>query len=928
MRRKLAYIFLSGALLLGAAATIGPTITRMDSDLTYASGRELYYRISDKNTTYNGVQIENYVENDNYVAVNAVADEMSKRLENWGVEADVTKVGYDTVKVSIRAQEDDSIEYDYLEKYLAFSGGNLTITAGCSDSSVQEKADQTYSSGEKYSNNAMFEGQNADITYVNGIPVVTIPVNYPGEDGEMNALIKFCSDNTKAADSSASTAEVNCYLVIWTDRQEGDTYEAASNSSAKNYDPNMSKRLIFGEAVGSNGANAWYNNGNEDDNYKTLQLIPNSEALSENGYDASKSGAAYKAAFYYKSLLNASSYREIGAGYDVNFAYYTLTSASVESLVNLGDWNRNPAWNMTALASIAFLVILAAVLIAFYRMGSLAILGNAAVTLMGTLLLVVYFHAQFGIGMLIGLGLVVLASVFGGIYYFGHFKQELYQGRSAKKAHTEAIKKSLWPTIDVGVASIVIGLCVYGLIPSVVGKLGLVLVFGGAIGAIVNIIMLRIEGFLLAEDNKTQENLDKVYGVDKAKIPNLLAEEKPSYDGLYGKTNFQKNNKWLMPVLGIVCVAAIAGVSVFSAMKSTFNYAGAYADTTALQVEYRVQSGPNNNLLLDTDTKVKQNYLDTISYKDGENTVALTATSIEYPDSDSRPQIYDSTIGDDGTTYDVYYYNIKLSKTFDLNKADYEWVLKVGDTTETMTGSLQEALDQATYNLAGTNPDLLKITAENVVVTAGIPSLGTVYLALGISLAAMLVYTMMRFRISRGAALTLIAGASGVVAVGLFSLTRIATTPIVTMGAILATYMAFLLGFFLLNKEKEIFKESRERDKNNLAFRSECLQKANSLGAEDLVIFAFMGVGMLIVYWGFGAVSFTTPYLASFAGVIFALVSILTLLVPFALFLARQLAKVHIDFRLFKKNAPNTSGNAVKKKSGEPEEAIIIGIND
>ena len=60
----------------------------------------------------------------------------------------------------------------------------------------------------------------------------------------------------------------------------------------------MSKRLIFGE----NAANAWYDAKDDDNDYKRLQLVPNSEALTENGYDSSKSDAAYKAAKYYVNM--------------------------------------------------------------------------------------------------------------------------------------------------------------------------------------------------------------------------------------------------------------------------------------------------------------------------------------------------------------------------------------------------------------------------------------------------------------------------------------------------------------------------------------------------------------------------------------------------------------------------------------------------
>jgi hypothetical protein len=101
-------------------------------------------------------------------------------LKAWDANGTVTKIGYDTIKVTIRAQKADATEYTYLENYLPFSGGNLTITAGCSDTTVQKKADDTYL-GDKYTDNKMFEGQTASITYVKQhFPVVTIAGQFPG----------------------------------------------------------------------------------------------------------------------------------------------------------------------------------------------------------------------------------------------------------------------------------------------------------------------------------------------------------------------------------------------------------------------------------------------------------------------------------------------------------------------------------------------------------------------------------------------------------------------------------------------------------------------------------------------------------------------------------------------------------------------------
>jgi hypothetical protein len=141
----------------------------------------------------------------------------------------------------------------------------------------------------------------------------------------------------------------------------------------------MAKRLIFGE----NATNAWYEPKDADNKYKTLQLVPNSEALTSSGYDASKADSAYKAAKYYVNILNAKSYHTIlgeNSGVDVVYSYSNDIEASVESLIKAGDWHLSPAFNMTMIACLVCLAFAAVFLGLYYRLGAVAILSNVAVS--------------------------------------------------------------------------------------------------------------------------------------------------------------------------------------------------------------------------------------------------------------------------------------------------------------------------------------------------------------------------------------------------------------------------------------------------------------------------------------------------------------------------------------------------------------------
>ncbi|MCQ2772329.1 MAG: hypothetical protein MJ238_03530 [Bacilli bacterium] len=210
MRRRLAYMLLTAALVIGGGATIGSCITNLDTDVTYGAGRDLYFKILDNGASdspLTGVTPDAYYgeTNPNSEMIDLVAEEFENRLENWGTNATVTKQGDDTLIVSVRSKGDDETEYTYLENYLPFDGGHITIGAG-SNVTLADDA-PTYDS---YLDNAMFEGHQAEITYVNNVPVVTIEVNQPGEEGEFNELLQYCKDNTQAADEEAGTSATNC----------------------------------------------------------------------------------------------------------------------------------------------------------------------------------------------------------------------------------------------------------------------------------------------------------------------------------------------------------------------------------------------------------------------------------------------------------------------------------------------------------------------------------------------------------------------------------------------------------------------------------------------------------------------------------------------------------------------------------------------
>jgi preprotein translocase subunit SecF len=904
MRRKIGYWLLSGTLLLGAAALIGPTIVGLDTDITFGSGEDLVYKISKKDTTANGVVVSDYIDTGTE-AVDTVGAEMESRLKTWGIEGDVMKEGSDTIRVRLRAQANDDTDYAYLENYLSFSGGRITV--GGSEDSTED-----YQKTVKDSWSTMFDDQTARIEYVKvstgSVPAVVIPVNSTGKDGDFGSLVTYCTNHTKEANSSEGTAEENCYLVLWNNKQEGDTY-AKATSSGTDADSNVSKRLIFAE----NAANAWFTEDNTDDDYTEFQLIPSSAALTSEGYNPNKADAAYKAAFFYMNILNCSDYADLGAGYDVNFAFSSVVDSTVENLVNAGNWSLHPALGATFIATIVSLLFGIGLLIAFYKQGALAILSNVAIAIMGSLLLFDYFKAQFGIGALMGLILGALLTAFGGMYYFSKLREQLYQGRSTKKAHQEAIKRAMWPTVDSVVVAIIMGLCVYGWIPSVVGKAGLMLIFSAFFGGISNLLVLRLEGWLLANDMDSQDKLGKVYGIEMEKVPDLAKDEKPSYFGPYAQHDFAKHSKTIGIISAALVVASLVGMGVFMGLNSgtAYNYSSSYDDTTIAYVEYRADA---NSLLAFND---ESELTDKILSK-----VTIDGTAV--PVSDVKLETSTIYLTEEEKSVNVYYYTVRFTSYYDPNSTATTFTYAGASYTD-LNAALKDAAEAVVSNYLPESTEItgIAVTVENVQGVVGQPSMGNVWLGMGVGILLSGVYMALRYKLSRGISATLLSFGAGSLVIGLFALTRIPVTSIVSLGAIATAFIVFLLTLFILPKEKELHRDSREKDKDSLEFHSLCLTTANRQTAGEVVIFSFLAAFTGIWYMGLGPSKWMMLFVGCLVGLVVAVIFALNLLAPLSIVLAKLLSRINISFKPKKKETP-TSGH----RSAEPEEAIFIGIND
>ena len=955
MRRLIAYIAMSATLTIGVAALASPLMLQMDTDLAYADGKTLYFKASRYESGSLVDSYENFLTNEDkdgetYI-VDKIADTMRERLDDWGVsDYEVVSQGYDTIAVSLRSSKNKSLEYSYLQSYLAFSGQNYELDASNTSAEATEGEEGSQAG---YTHNdlweTMLDGKTASFKLLDmdnfQVPVVIIPI----DDEDKNAfldLMTYCKNNTveeeKDEEGNVTTAGKSCNVVLWANREESDRYEDKGDANVASH--------IFYEGSAVDDQMVYYEDGDSDKEHPYLQLIPSSKATSSGSYDPTFAQDATDAANYLVRKFNASAYEyksdQSGAdssAYRVHFTYSEDRLATVDPLVNLGDFSVSMAFGPTMISILVGIVLLIVILALFERMFALQEIAIAGTTVLATLAAFISFGTQFNIAALLGILGTLLVSLFQSLYYTARLKNEVYKGRTLKKAQQEASKASVLPMIDSGFITILLGICLYLLGGSVCRAGGVVLTIGGFFSIFTGLIGTRFMGWLIANDSTVAGKFDRLFGIHKDRIPNLMAQEKQSYFGPFQDKKFAKGKKYAYIVASLLLLGGIgATIGIGVTHDGEIFRSSAVDNPTVLRLE--VKSTEQDRISVDNFSSVSEIYDSKSSdhsdlfhvYSLDGKPLADYVTSFSL--SETPKDVYETPDqGSEGTHYYYFYYEARLNSALDLDKTYEigEWDPSAASGEGAYVAINSEGMQlvelaETISDLGGTDRDQnpnVTVTFNETRANQQSPYIGDVCLGLGVGLAAILVYLMLRYRPSRGIATMLVAVAAGFIALSFFVYTRIAVAPAVSLGLILVFLVSLLGSLFTLNREKELRKEDHDSEKNSAQKRNATLELANSYEAGNVLRFGILGLYLSLVGFGLGPVAYCSPYLLAFLGIVFAAVLVLVTMTPIASRLGTWLSKIHLSGPKRKKK--QTGGNLMKRKrSGEPEEAIFIGIND
>ncbi len=885
-RRLIAYLILAATMIISVVAMATPVFTKLNAGREYTSGNEFVYQLRVKDA-----QDDEDAEVEDKDAAEEVATEMRARLETYQVEDySVVVQGNDTIRVSIT--ENDETQLNNIRKYLAFSGGDFSLSG---------KNEET-----RISHNDVFKDSKAYIVRQNDlVPYVIIPVSDPSKVKTLIDTVGGSSGETKGKLNPFRAAEgeeeekSEPDIFLWANWVDGDTYEKAQSDQA------VTGQKIVAQFVSKN---IWYTESKEEQT--ELQYLCGF-ADSEGNYDATKLKQANQLAIFLTNLFNASSYDyevvDLFVAQSASGVTYNpiRTNPTVEQILVYGT-DVNLAMKATLVSAIIAIIVISFMLAFFYRLTAVAMVANTVSTVFLTYVLFTAMSATFNVAAFVAGVLLTITSLVTEIVYATKFKEEVYKGRSMKKANQEAIKKTSLIALDIAIPTLISGILLYFLGGNALRPMGIVLFFGGVISLLMTVLVFRLLTYLLTNSTNLMTAYNAFNIDEELVVKPTDPEDKEVYDGPYKDRDFTKKKKVSFIVMAVLFVASLAGGIVFSAIDgSALNVSNATKDNTEIYLSIR-----DDHPDIDTEDKFKEDVLKNVYIGDK----ALAYQSVEM---ETREEYnYETTV-----TTKYTYFITHIDGKVPAGTISY----KVGDVM-TEVESIDEAIETLVNNIELISDEDIVSRTKISHETVKTPHQGYIMLASIIALVASVIYYAFRYRPSKALAAGAISLSATTITFGVLTLTRIQTLSLTALSIPVIMLVSLLLTIFYLNKAKDYYLDERDL---TLEKRRELSVEAISSTAAPLfisvIIFAFIG----IAFFGFGPLSYSHIFASLVFGVAVSGFFIVTTIAPITNFFEKLFSKIKLPERKkTKKSHKREKIKLQRKNSSEPQETIFIGIND
>ena len=513
MRRLVTYLVLSITTFLLVGINFLSVIGGVNTNLEFTSGREMVFRISDK-------------ENKDFVFENRdevtdIANSMIQRLENSLItKYEVNIEGNDQIRVTV--SETSETKYQRIQDYLRFDA-EFTL---CTTTEVCATNDQ------------MFEGQTARVEYKGQNPFVVFPVK------DLTYLKEVIV--TEAGGAESTDGE----LLLWAGKLEADSFSESLNN------PEMAEKILLRLPV----ANMWWDQETQNELAYLVSPSKFGSANENNIFEANVVAQANEEAIFYRNLVNAGD-----LPYTVEFLYSQNVPAVIEPLLLLGNIlsiaNSQTLWAL--LASTLMMVVVIAIV---YRLGSIGMLATTTLSIFLTLFSFIWLNLEFSSAALLGVFTVGVLGLLTSVLYLTYLRREIYQGRAFKKSHVEANGKLIPLMLDITVVSLIFGLFIYIFGGNLAQNFAVMLM----IGSLINLIVVFLGNQLLYGQLMQTTDLHQYptwLNLQAKLIPNLLKDEKPVYAGRFATRDFTSRGRFLSPIALIGGVLSLAAVLVLTAIN-------------------------------------------------------------------------------------------------------------------------------------------------------------------------------------------------------------------------------------------------------------------------------------------------------------------------------------------------------------------------
>ena len=575
-------------------------------------------------------------------------------------------------------------------------------------------------------------------------------------------------------------------------------------------------------------------------------------------------------------------------------------------------------------------MLVSVLLVYFFRLGAVGVITTTLMSVFSGLASMVLLTAEFTTISIFAFIALAITSLASGVINLCKIKDEAYRGRSLKKANLEGGKKALLPILDVHVALIVIGVFAYILGGSAMRTFAAITVLGGVASVILNTLFLRLLLWLATNATFLQGKYG-AFGIDGSKVPDLISEEKPSYFGPYADKDLTKSKVKVGIGGGVILLATTVAMIVFGIVNGSI-YANknnngndrVYFETTMAETS-QINNSTINDILSKTFVYNDKDGNNEPSEEEKASAKSLASFGIAKIDSTGKSYVITNDADEDTTYYVQVAYldgiiDSKLKAYYDVNGDGSNLISDTGDDVNDVNSIINYVIETENVLENVATVSLKKVTSHNV----GQPSVLKIALSALAGVGVVGFYLLLRYRLSRGIIATVLAIASGSVALGLLSLIHLPVVGgYVAVIAPIAALFSVILSIIFMNKERELVLEDKNKDKS-LENRKAISVRAVSLSYSALTIFAIVAIFVCVNFFGFGSNFTALSFIALIVAMLLTLVVNPIIIAPLSNVLYGLFSRVNIKRPTRKKKAK------VRKvtKSAEPEEAIFIGIND